>query len=117
MGMTMRAGKRPSSRRGVRLTPYLFLLPALVLFLVFRVYPLVNGLWLSLTSARLGRTQYTFVGLSNYEKLLSDDRFLVSLANTAYYTAVSTLPILALPLLLAVVLNREVPLKALLRGA
>jgi multiple sugar transport system permease protein len=115
--MGLRAGRRHKGRRRVSPTPYLFLLPALVLFLVFRAYPLVNGLWLSFTSARLGRTQYTFVGLSNYEKLLSDDRFLLSLVNTAYYTAASTLPILALPLLLAVVLNREVPLKALLRGA
>ena len=97
---------------------YLFLLPALVLFLVFRAYPLVNGLWLSFTSARLGRTQYTFVGLANYEKLLSDDRFLLSLVNTAYYTAASTLPILALPLLLAVVLNRGVAVQgAAARGA
>ena len=117
MGMSLRTGERRNGRRRISPTPYLFLLPALVLFLVFRVYPLVNGLWLSLTSARLGRTQYTFVGLSNYEKLLSDDRFLLSLVNTAYYTAVSTLPILALPLLLAVALNRDVPLKALLRGA
>jgi len=117
METTVRAGKRRERRRRVSPTPYLFLLPALVLFLVFRVYPLVNGFWLSFTSARLGRTQYAFVGLSNYEKLLHDDRFLVSLVNTAYYTAASTLPILALPLLLAVVLNREVALKALLRGA
>ena len=117
MGRGLRTGRQHNGRRRVSPTPYLFLLPALVLFLVFRVYPLVNGLWLSFTSARLGRTQYTFVGLSNYEKLLSDDRFLLSLVNTAYYTAASTLPILALPLLLAVVLNREVPLKALLRGA
>jgi multiple sugar transport system permease protein len=115
--MGHRTGRRYSGRRRVSPTPYLFLLPALALFLVFRVYPLVNGLWLSFTSARLGRTQYAFVGLSNYEKLLSDDRFLRSLLNTAYYTAASTLPILALPLLLAVALNREIPLKALLRGA
>ena len=117
MGTGLRAGRRHKGRRRVSPTPYLFLLPALVLFLAFRAYPLVNGLWLSFTSARLGRTHYTFVGLSNYEKLLSDDRFLLSLVNTAYYTAASTLPILALPLLLAVALNREVPLKALLRGA
>jgi multiple sugar transport system permease protein len=115
--MSHRPGERRNGRRRISPTPYLFLLPALVLFLVFRVYPLVNGLWLSFTSARLGRTQYTFVGLSNYEKLLSDERFLLSLLNTAYYTAASTLPILALPLLLAVALNRDVPLKALLRGA
>ncbi len=113
----MRAGRRRDGLRGVTPTPYLFLLPALILFLLFRVYPLVNGLWLSFTSARLGRVQYTFVGLSNYEKLLDDSRFLVSLVNTAYYTVASTLPILALPLLLAVVLDRGVALKALLRGA
>ena len=113
----MFAGRRRAPRRRVSLTPYLFLLPACLLFLAFRVYPLINGLWLSFTNARLGRAEYAFVGLSNYEKLLDDSRFLVSLVNTAYYTAASTLPILALPLLLAVLLNRGVAFKALLRGA
>jgi multiple sugar transport system permease protein len=115
--MTMRAGEGRSVLLRISPTPYLFLLPALVLFLAFRVYPLINGLWLSFTNARLGRAQYTFVGLSNYEKLLDDSRFQLSLINTAFYTIASTLPILALPLLLAVVLNRGVPLKTLLRGA
>ncbi len=113
----MRAGKRSHGLRRVGPTPYLFLLPALALFLSFRVYPLVNGLWLSLTNARLGRAEYAFVGLSNYERLLDDTRFQVSLLNTAYYTVASTLPILALPLLLAVALNRGIAFKALLRGA
>ncbi len=113
----MFAGRRRAPRGRIGLTPYLFLLPACLLFLLFRVYPLINGLWLSFTSARLGRAQYTFVGLSNYQKLLDDPRFLLSLVNTAYYTVASTLPILALPLLLAVLLNRGVAFKALLRGA
>ena len=113
----MFAGRRRALRRRVSPTPYLFLLPACLLFLLFRVYPLVNGLWLSFTNARLGRAEYAFVGLSNYEKLLDDPRFLLSLVNTAYYTVASTLPILALPLLLAVLLNRGVACKALLRGA
>ncbi len=106
-------GPRPR----VNPTPYLFLLPALVLFAVFRAYPLINGLWLSFTNARLGRASRTFVGLANYSRLLDDDRFQVSLINTAYYTVASTLPILALPLLLAVILNRDIPLKAVLRSA
>ena len=113
----MRAGKRGRALRRVTPTPYLFLLPALVLFLLFRVYPLVNGLWLSFTSARLGRAEYAFVGLENYEKLLDDSRFQLSLVNTAFYTVASTVPILALPLLLAVALNRGIAFKALLRGA
>jgi len=115
--VTAFAGRRRALRRRVSPTPYLFLLPACLLFLLFRVYPLVNGLWLSFTNARLGRAEYAFVGLSNYEKLLDDPRFLLSLVNTAYYTVASTLPILALPLLLAVLLNRGIAFKALLRGA
>ena len=113
----MRAGEGRLVPLRISPTPYLFLLPALVLFLAFRVYPLINGLWLSFTNARLGRAQYAFVGLSNYKKLLDDSRFQLSLINTTFYTIASTLPILTLPLLLAVVLNRGVPLKTLLRGA
>jgi ABC-type sugar transport system permease subunit len=114
--VTVFSGRRRARWR-LNPTPYLFLLPACLLFLLFRVYPLINGLWLSFTNARLGRAEYAFVGLSNYEKLLDDPRFLLSLVNTAYYTAASTLPILALPLLLAVLLNRGIAFKALLRGA
>ena len=115
--VTVFAGRRRVPHLRVSPTPYLFLLPACLLFLLFRVYPLINGLWLSFTNARLGRAEYAFVGLSNYEKLLDDSRFLLSLVNTAYYTVASTLPILALPLLLAVLLNRGVAFRALLRGA
>jgi ABC-type sugar transport system permease subunit len=68
-----------------------------MLFVTFRLYPLLDGLCLSFTNARLGRTQYAFVGLANYERLLEDTRFHVSLWNTAFYTVASTLPILAIP--------------------
>ena len=80
------------------LTPYLFLAPGLLLFVVFRVYPLLDGLRLSFTNARLGRTAVTWVGLANYARLLDDTRFQVSLLNSAFYTVASTLPILAVPL-------------------
>jgi len=107
----------PRRRRRGALTPYLFLVPGLLLFAVFRVYPLLDGLRLSFTSARLGRAQYAWVGLANYERLLEDTRFHVSLWNTAFYTVASTLPILAIPLVLAVALNRGIALKTFLRSA
>jgi multiple sugar transport system permease protein len=107
---------RRARRRGAW-TPYLFLAPGLALFAVFRVYPLLEGLWLSFTNARLGRAQHVFVGSANYARLLDDTRFHVSLLNTAYYTIASTIPILAIPLLLAVALNRGVALRTFLRGA
>jgi multiple sugar transport system permease protein len=103
-------------RRGA-LTPYLFLLPGLALFVAFRLYPLLEGLRLSFTNARLGRAQYAYVGLANYGRLLEDTRFHVSLVNTAFYTVASTLPILAIPLALAIALDRSVALRTVLRGA
>ncbi|HEY2991229.1 MAG TPA: sugar ABC transporter permease [Methylomirabilota bacterium] len=104
-------------RRQGALTPYLFLLPGLLLFAVFRLYPLLDGLRLSFTNARLGRAQYAWVGFANYERLLDDTRFHTSLWNTALYSVASTLPVLAIPLALAVALHRGVALTTLLRSA
>ena len=96
-------------------TAYLFLLPGLLLFAVFRLYPLLEGLRVSFTNARLGRATYQYVGLANYTRLADDTRFGVSLWNTAFYTVASTLPILAVPLGLALALNRGA-LRNVLRG-
>ena len=98
------------------LTAYGFLAPGLLLFGAFRVYPLLEGLWLSFTNARLGRSASAWVGLANYARLLDDTRFHTSLWNTAFYTAASTLPILTVPLALAVLLNRGA-LRTALRSA
>src|SRR5439155_731428 len=87
-------------------TAYLFLASGLALFVVFRVYPLLEGLRLSFTNARLGRAPVRYVGIANYTRLLEDTRFHVSLANTAFYTVASTLPVLVIPLVLALALNR-----------
>jgi multiple sugar transport system permease protein len=93
-------------RRRQAAIAYLFLAPGLLLFAVFRLYPLLEGLRLSFTNARLGRATYTYVGFANYARLTDDTRFHVSLANTAFYTLASTLPILVIPLVLALALNR-----------
>ena len=96
-------------------TAYCFLAPGLLLFLVYRLYPLLEGLRLSFTNARLGRLTQQWVGLANYARLAEDTRFHVSLWNTAFYTVASTLPILAVPLVLALALNRG-RLRTLLRS-
>jgi len=104
-------------RRSGAVTPYLFLLPGLSLFAVYRLYPLLDGLRLSFTNARLGRVQYGFVGLANYARLLEDTRFHVSFVNTAFYAIASTAPILTIPLVLAIALDRSVAFRTFLRGA
>jgi multiple sugar transport system permease protein len=111
-----KAAPRVVKRRRGTLTPYLFLAPGLLLFAAFRLYPLHDGLRLSFTSARLGRSQYQWVGLANYARLLDDTRFHTSLWNTAFYTVASTLPVLAVPLVLALALNRGALRTALRRA-
>ena len=114
--MTVARGNTRRRARRAWLTAYLFLLPGLLLFVAFRVYPLLEGLRLSFTNTRLGRPAYAYVGLANYWRLLEDTRFHVSLLNTAFYSVASTLPILAIPLVMAIALNRGA-LRTLLRAA
>jgi ABC-type sugar transport system permease subunit len=97
--------------------PYLYMSPFLVLFLVFKVYPLVYGLYISLTDQTLGVANATFVGLSNYARLPQDPRFVHSLLNTFQFTLEATVPVLCVPLLLAVLLSRPWPLRTFVRSA
>src|SRR6185436_44788 len=97
--------------------PYLYVLPFCVLFLAFRVYPLIYGLYISFTNATLGGDGSRFVGFNNYARLIKDARFVHSLANTGTFTLEATLPVLGVPLLLAVLLNRQMPFRTFLRSA
>ena len=54
---------------------YGFLAPGLLLFAVYRLYPLLEGLRLSFTNARLGRASEQWIGVANYTRLLADDLF------------------------------------------
>lgn len=62
---------------------YLFIAPQLVLFLVFIVYPVLEGFRMSLFQANyIGET---FVGLDNYKQLLTDPVFIKSTINTVVF--------------------------------
>jgi multiple sugar transport system permease protein len=91
--------------------------PFLLLFLIFRVFPLAFGLYISFTNATLGASSFGFVGASNFSHLTKDIRFVHSLLNTFQFTAEATIPVLGVPLLLAVLLNRNLPFRTFLRSA
>jgi multiple sugar transport system permease protein len=91
------------------------LLPTVVLLGLFIAYPFVEGVLLSVTDARVGVPGH-FVGLQNFEALLSDSIFRVAVWNTFVYTAVATVFKLALGLWLALLLNRHFIGKAFTRA-
>lgn len=65
------------------ITGYLFIAPQLLLFLVFIVYPIMEGIRLSLF--RINYQRETFVGFENYERLFADPVFMKSTVNTVIF--------------------------------
>ena len=80
----------PRLRRHENISGYLFLLPSLVFFLGFVVYPLAMCIWTSFTDANMNsNTKDTFIGLANYVELWHDPVFLKALWNTIIIVVVS----------------------------
>lgn len=87
---------------------YLYLLPWIVGFLVFQLYPLLASLFYSFTNYDLVRTP-TFVGLDNYKTIFTMDRdFIASLRATFLYVVISVPGKLIFALFIALLLNLKV---------
>ena len=69
-------------------TSYLFLLPFLMFFFLFVVYPMFMCVWTSFFDATMGREDI-FIGLDNYKTLFKDPVFWIALRNTAVIVIVS----------------------------
>jgi ABC-type sugar transport system permease subunit len=69
---------------GMKLAPYLFLIPNMVIFAMFTIYPALNGFNMSLYESNNGRT-FRWVGLDNYRKILTDAEFWDVVRNTVIY--------------------------------
>jgi multiple sugar transport system permease protein len=93
----------------------LFMLPAGVLLLLFLTYPLGLGIWLGFTDTRVGRAG-VWVGLDNFRNLVGDSVAQLSLFNTLFYTAVASVFKFGLGLWLALLLNRHMPFKSMIRA-
>lgn len=88
-------------------TPYLFLLPAAVVLLVFFFIPFVQTIYLSFLDYSTDIYSPTLVGLKNYTNLLHSALFYKVMFNTFVYLFVAV-PILAIvPLFLAILINQK----------
>lgn len=95
----------------------LFLAPSLLVLAVFVFWPIIQSVVLSFHQWRFGAEVQEFVGLANYEKLWNDSRFWNAFRNTVYFTAAFVPFGIVIPLMLALALNRALPLRALFRSA
>jgi len=88
-------------------TAFLFLLPALVVIIVFRFYPILQAIRMSFYKWGLAGPMY-FIGLKNFTRLLIDPKFYQSLGNTFWYV-IFTVPLtIIISVVLAYLLNKKI---------
>jgi multiple sugar transport system permease protein len=118
-----RRGLRPGGKLAARktLTAYLFLTPFLVIFGVFVLFPAVYGFWISLHVWNPLLDAHPFVGLQNFFDLftpgsLTFSDFWESMGATGIFVVGSVPLLLAIPLAVAILLNRKVRGGTFFRG-
>lgn len=111
-----RSKKRLSVSKRNTMRGILFALPWMIGFLCFQLYPILCALYYSLTDFNIfGKSN--FVGLANYQAMLTDPKIPLSLGNTLYMVVLG-LPIgLLLALLLALLMNKNLHCTGLFRTA
>lgn len=95
---------------------YMFLLPYLVFYGWFMVYPIFKGFIMSLNEWSIGATP-KFVGLKNYAVMLRDNNFWEALGHTVLFVFLSTPSLVVVGLLLALIVNAGLKGTTFLRSA
>ena len=92
-----------------------FILPAFSILFIFQIYPMLSGFIISLVEWD-GFGSRTFIGLSNYFNVFSDDNFRIALFNTCYYVLGCVPSTIIISLFIAILLNQKLALTALYRA-
>jgi ABC-type sugar transport system permease subunit len=101
------SGRTPQSRRSLRqwlrkyLPSYLFVLPALVLYAIFVLYPFLSTIYYSMTDWDGAQPVKRFIGFENYQHMFQDRLMWLALAHNLIWIAVGTLTPVVIGLLLA----------------
>ena len=85
----------------------LFYIPALILFVVFVIFPFAKGIFLSFTNWNGYSQTYNMIGIDNYVRMLTDQNVHRAFINTIIYGVGSTVLQNVLGLALALLLNQK----------
>lgn len=107
--LKLKRGSGAPRRFQENLTITLFLLPALILFFIFVIYPIFQSIYYSLFDWKGFGPAVDFVGLDNFKNILSDNVFLTALRNGFLIVAFSLFLQLPLSLALAVLVGSDLP--------
>ncbi len=85
---------------------WVFVLPALIIVGVLLIYPIFSSLYYSMTTKHLIRPSYDFVGLANYQAVLSDPNFFKAFLTSIVWTICSLVGQLIIGFTSALAINR-----------
>ena len=103
--LTVSERHRRKHRRRGSLAPYLWILPAILVYGIFKLVPLVSGIYMALLRWD-GIADPRFIGLRNFEKILNDKTTLMVLGNNVEYAVITVVGKIVLSLFLAIMLNQ-----------
>lgn len=90
-----------------KLEPYGFISPTVLLLLLLMVIPVFLVIRYSFMDNVIVNQNPLFVGLENYRNMIADERFIIAVKNTAFFTIVSVIAHLIIGLSFATLLNSE----------
>lgn len=96
--------------------PYILLMPAGLLILVFIAYPFVNGIGYAFSNITMTNRTPDFVGFDNFAKLFKDRIFWLSLKQSFYWIVLTVVGEVGLALLFAFLVTRNFPGRQIIRG-
>ena len=89
-----------------KVAPYIFILPFIIIFLVFWLYPLANSFLMSFQERMLGQ-EPKWIGAANYSKLLTDKVFIKSITNSIVYMVGTLILLIPFPMMFACLINSK----------
>lgn len=103
--LPLSAKTKHQKQRRASLAPYLWILPAILVYGIFKLGPLIGGIYLALLRWD-GIEDPRFVGLRNFDKILNDKLTLMVLGNNVEYAVITVVGKIVLSLFLAIMLNQ-----------
>ena len=99
--------KHNGLRREQTLTYAAFILPGFAIYCVFLIFPILLGIYYSLMDWNGISPHYDFVGLKNFQSLLTDKKFRAALVFNLRYTVMLVIGIVVISVILALLPNRQ----------
>ncbi|WP_370502715.1 carbohydrate ABC transporter permease [Cellulomonas sp. ICMP 17802] len=103
-----RPGERSAHARNNRIG-WAFVAPFVIVFVMFLIWPLVHGFYLSFTGESITGANGEVIGFANYAEALQDPIMWRSLLNTLWFTVLSTIPLVVVALVLALLVHQGLP--------